>query len=89
MSELTQDAIKEAIKGYVEPNLEKDLVTAKAIKAIAIEAGKVSVTIELAFPPKGCMDDISAAVREKIEALPGVESVAVDIGVKIVAHSVQ
>ena len=53
MSELTQDAIKEAIKGYIEPHLEKDLVTAKAVKGIEIEGGKVNVAIELGFPAKG------------------------------------
>ncbi|PVV13144.1 MAG: Fe-S-binding ATPase [gamma proteobacterium symbiont of Ctena orbiculata] len=89
MSELTQDSVNEAIKGYVEPNLEKDLVTAKAIKGIEIEGGKVGITVELGFPAKGCMDVISAAVREKVEALPGVESVDVKIGSKIAAHSVQ
>ena len=77
MSELTQDSVKEAIKGYVEPHLEKDLVTAKAIKGVEIEGGAVGVTVELGFPAKGCMDAISSAVREKIEALSGVESVEV------------
>jgi ATP-binding protein involved in chromosome partitioning len=89
MSELTQDSVKEAIKGYVEPHLEKDLVTAKAIKGVEIEGGKVTVTVELGFPAKGCMDTISAAVAEKVEALPGVEGVDVKISSKIVAHSVQ
>ncbi|MEW8036482.1 MAG: iron-sulfur cluster carrier protein ApbC [Candidatus Thiodiazotropha sp.] len=89
MSDLTQDSVNEAIKGYLEPHLEKDLVTAKAIKSIAIEGGKVSVAVELGFPAKGCMGDISAAIQEKVGALPGVESVEVDISAKVVAHSVQ
>jgi ATP-binding protein involved in chromosome partitioning len=89
MSELTQDSVKEAIKGYIEPHLEKDLVTAKAIKSVELEGGKVGITIELGFPAKGVMDTISAAVREKVEVLAGVEDVTVNISSKIVAHSVQ
>ncbi|MEW8038841.1 MAG: iron-sulfur cluster carrier protein ApbC [Candidatus Thiodiazotropha endolucinida] len=89
MSELTQDSVNEAIKGYVEPHLEKDLVTAKAIKGVEIEGGKVAITVELGFPARGCIEGISSAVCEKVEALPGVESVDVTISSKVVAHSVQ
>ncbi|MCU7798485.1 MAG: iron-sulfur cluster carrier protein ApbC [Candidatus Thiodiazotropha sp. (ex Myrtea spinifera)] len=89
MSELTQDSIKEAIKGYVEPHLEKDLVTAKAVKDVEIDGGKVKVTIELGFPAKGCMDEITSQVKEKVSGLDGVTDVEVAISSKIVAHSVQ
>ncbi|MCU7814045.1 MAG: iron-sulfur cluster carrier protein ApbC [Candidatus Thiodiazotropha sp. (ex Rostrolucina anterorostrata)] len=89
MSELTQDSVNEAIKGYIEPNLEKDLVTAKAIKGVEIEGGKVNITVELGFPAKGCFDDITAGVKAAVAVLPGVESVAVAISSKVVAHSVQ
>ena len=89
MSELTQDAIKEAIKGYIEPHLEKDLVTAKAVKGVEIDGGKVKVTVELGFPAKGCMDEIANGVKQQVSALDGVSDVQVDITFKIVAHSVQ
>jgi len=89
MSELTQDSIKEAIKGYIEPHLEKDLVTAKVVKGVEINGGKVKVTIELGFPAKGCMDEIVSNVKEKVSAVAGVSEVEVAISSKIVAHSVQ
>ncbi|MCU7890594.1 MAG: iron-sulfur cluster carrier protein ApbC [Candidatus Thiodiazotropha sp. (ex Ustalcina ferruginea)] len=89
MSELTQDSVNDAIKGYIEPNLEKDLVTAKAIKGVEIEGDKVNITVELGFPAKGCFDDITAGVKSAVAALPGVESVDVAISSKVVAHSVQ
>jgi ATP-binding protein involved in chromosome partitioning len=89
MSELTQDVIKEAIKGYIEPHLEKDLVTAKTVKGVAIDGGKVKVTVELGFPAKGCLDEIVSNVKEKVAAVNGVGEVEVDISSKIVAHSVQ
>lgn len=89
MSEVTQDQIKEAIKGYVEPHLEKDLVSAHAIKGIDIDGDKVKVTVEVGFPAKGCMDDIVAAVKAQVEGVDGVTAAEVDASWKIVAHSVQ
>jgi ATP-binding protein involved in chromosome partitioning len=89
MSELTQDGIKEAIKGYIEPHLEKDLVTAKTVKGVEIDGGKVKVAIELGFPAKGCMEEIAAKVKEQVAAVEDVSEVEVEISSKIVAHSVQ
>jgi ATP-binding protein involved in chromosome partitioning len=89
MSELTQDVIKAAIKGYVEPHLEKDLVTAKAVKSVEIEGGKVSVAIELGFPAKGCHEAIAEQVKQQLAAVEGVTETQVVVSSKIVAHSVQ
>ena len=89
MSEVTQEQIKEAIKGYIEPHLEKDLVTAKAVKGVEVDGGKVKVKVELGFPAKGCLDEVAAAVKAQVEAVDGVSAVEVEIASKIVAHSVQ
>jgi ATP-binding protein involved in chromosome partitioning len=89
MSELTKELINEAIKGYVEPHLEKDLVTAKAVKGVEIDGENVKVTVELGFPAKGCVDDIAAAVKNQVESIEGVGSAEVNVSSKIVAHSVQ
>ncbi|MEJ2593059.1 MAG: iron-sulfur cluster carrier protein ApbC [Candidatus Thiodiazotropha sp.] len=89
MSELTQDSVKEAIKGYIEPHLEKDLVTAKMVKGVDIDGGKVTVKVELGFPANGVLEQISDGVKAQVAALAGVSEVAVDITTKIVAHSVQ
>ncbi len=89
MSELTQDVVKEAIKGYIEPNLEKDLLTAKAVKGVELDGGSVKVAIELGFPAEGCHGDIESALIERVKTVAGVESVEVSITTKVVAHSVQ
>ncbi|MEN8214395.1 MAG: iron-sulfur cluster carrier protein ApbC [Pseudomonadota bacterium] len=86
---VTQEQIEEAIKGYIEPNFQRDLVSAKSIKAIDIDGDQVKVSVELGFPAKGVIDEISQAVKEAVEALDDVSSAAVDVSSKIVAHSVQ
>jgi ATP-binding protein involved in chromosome partitioning len=89
MSELTREQVEEAIKGYIEPHLETNLVEAKAIKDVAIDGGNVKVTLELGFPADSVLDEIVAAVKEKVAAVAGVGSVEVDLSWKVDAHSVQ
>ena len=86
---VTREQIEEAIKGYVEPHLQRDLVSAKSIKNIDIDGDKAKITVELGFPAKGVFDEVSEAVKSAVEALDGVSSADVDISSKVVAHSVQ
>ena len=41
----TKEQIEEAIKGYIEPHLKKDLVTTKSIKDISIDGGNAIVVL--------------------------------------------
>ena len=52
MGELTQAVVESALNKYIDPYLEQDLVSAKAIKTITVEAGIVSVKVVLGFPAK-------------------------------------
>ncbi|MCP3667237.1 MAG: iron-sulfur cluster carrier protein ApbC [Gammaproteobacteria bacterium] len=89
MAEVTKELIEEAIKGYVEPNLEQDLVSAKSVKEIAIDGDSVMVRVELGFPAKGIQDLIANEVKSRVEGVDGVTSADVEVSWKINAHSVQ
>jgi ATP-binding protein involved in chromosome partitioning len=89
MAELTKEQVEEAIKSYIEPHLETDLVTAKSVKDISIDGGKVVVDVVLGFPAKGVHDAIADAVNGTVEALDGVDACEVTVTSKVVAHSVQ
>ena len=89
MAEVTRESVEAAIKGYIEPHLEIDLVSAKSVKDVVIDGGKVSVDIVLGFPAKGVFDTIAAAVKAAVEAVDGVSSCEVKVSSKVVAHSVQ
>ena len=69
MADVAQTQIEEAIKGYIDPYLENDLVTAKAIKDIKIDGDKVTVDVMLGFPAGGYKNDLVAALKEKAEIL--------------------
>jgi ATP-binding protein involved in chromosome partitioning len=89
MSEVTKEAVEAAIKGYIEPTLERDLVSAKCVQGIEIEGDQVKVNIVLGFPAKSVAGGIAAAVRERVEAVDGVSAAAVSVTSKVLAHSVQ
>ena len=86
---VTKEQIESAIKQYIDPYLEKDLVTAGAIKDIAIDGGNVKLKVVLGYPAYGYMDAMADHLKNKIGAVEGVSSVDSDISWNIVSHSVQ
>lgn len=89
MAEVTKEQIEGAIKDYIEPHLEADLVASRSIKGIEIEGDKVKIQVTLGFPARGTVDAIKAAVSERVKGVDGVGSVEVAVDWKIAAHSVQ
>ncbi len=89
MSEVTREQVEAAIKEYVEPNLERDLVSAGCVKGIEIEGDQVKVQVVLGFPAKGAVDAVKAAVEERVRSVVGVSAAAADVSWKVAAHSVQ
>jgi ATP-binding protein involved in chromosome partitioning len=89
MAELSKEQIEEALKGYIEPHLEADLVSTKSVKDITINGGQVKVDVVLGFPAKGVYDQIAAEVKKTVEAVDGVTQCEVGVSSKVVAHSVQ
>ena len=89
MAEVSRLQVETALKEYVDPYLEKDLVSAGSIKDIAVDGGKVKLDVVLGFPAKGYHAELTAKLKEKISAIAGVSDVSVNVSTNIVAHSVQ
>ncbi len=89
MAELTPQVIEALLKEVQDPYLGKDLVSAKVVKNIAIEDGKVTVDIALGYPAEGYHPTLIQAIRERLDALDEVKETQVNIATKIVTHSVQ
>jgi len=89
MAELTRDQVETALKEIIDPNLDKNIVEAKEVKDITVDGGKVGIKIELGYPAESFQSEFADMIRDKIAALPGVDSVEVDVSWKIVSHSVQ
>jgi len=89
MSAVTKEQIEATIKGYREPHLEQDLVSAGCVKAVEIEGDRVKVEVVLGFPAKTVAAAIVAEVKAAVEGLEGVAGAEVDVTWSVVAHSVQ
>jgi len=86
---VSQLQVESALKEIVDPYVGQDLVTAKAIKNIAVSGGAVTVDVVLGYPANGYRDTLAGTVKEKIGAVDGVTSVAVNVSWKIEAHGAQ
>lgn len=89
MSELTQAQIETAIKEYMDPYLDRDLVSAKAVGGIKIDGGNVTVDLVLGFPVKGYQQELTDQLTKCIQAVDGVEQVTINIATEILSHAVQ
>lgn len=89
MAEVSQLQVETALKEVIDPYLEQDLVSAKAIKAIKVDGPRVSVDVMLGYPAKGVKDALAARLRDKIMGISGVQDATVTVGFKIVTHGVQ
>ena len=86
---VTREQVESALKQYTDPHLEKDPVTAGAVKDIEIDGGDVKVKIVLGYPAYGFVDQMTDELKQKIEAADGVSSAEVDVSWEIGSHSVQ
>ncbi len=86
---VSKEQIESAIKEYIDPYLEKDLVTAGSVKDTAIDGDQVKVKIVLGFPAYGYVDKLSEQLKTRIEKLDGVASATIDVSWDIASHSVQ
>ena len=89
MTAITHAAVETALKGYIDPYLEQDLIAAKCLKRLHIEGDRVAVEIELGFPASGYQETLAAALRERLAGLPGVGEISIQLDSKIIAHEVQ
>jgi len=89
MSEPDRAAIEQAIAGYTETDLDRDLVEAGCVRAIEIDGGKVQVAIRLGFPAATIREDLVRELESRVEAVAGVESADVRVDWQIDEAKVQ
>ena len=89
MPNFDKTTVEALLKTFIDPNVETDLVSAKSIKKITVQAHDVSVSIELGYPAKSYIEELKSGLIAKLEMLEGVGKVEVIVTVNIVSHSVQ
>jgi ATP-binding protein involved in chromosome partitioning len=86
---LSESEVRSALATLVDANTGKDLIAGKAVRAVRVDGGAVSIAIELAYPARSQIEPMRARVLAAVQTLPGVARVTVDVTQRIEAHAVQ
>jgi Mrp family chromosome partitioning ATPase/DUF971 family protein len=76
---ITETQVLDSMRHIVDPDLGRDIVSLGFIKNLKIDGGKVSFTVELTTPACPVKERFKKACEDAVKALPGVESVAVEM----------
>jgi ATP-binding protein involved in chromosome partitioning len=82
---MTVELVLAALKGVHDPDLRADIVSLKFVKDVKVDAGRVSLTIELSSPSTASKAAIEAKAREALAAIDGVTGV--DLNMTFVVRS--
>ena len=89
MADVAQSQIEEALKTYIDPYLEADLVSSKTVKNINVDGGNVTIDVLYGFPIQGYVKDLTDTLTEKVKTVAGVSNVTINVSHKIASHAVQ
>jgi ATP-binding protein involved in chromosome partitioning len=85
---ITVEQANAALKGVVDPNTGKDLVSSRSARNVRVDGSDVSVDVELGYPAASQIEGIRRAVIDALKAA-GAANVSANVTMKIVAHTVQ
>jgi ATP-binding protein involved in chromosome partitioning len=86
---LTAEEIASLLKGVIDPNTGRDLVSSKALRPIRIDAGGIAIEVELGYPGRTQFALIEQLVRAALAPYIGTAALSVAVSSRIVPHSVQ
>jgi len=80
---ITEDRVRAALDTVMDPELGRSLVAAGMIHHIRVDGGHVHFTLELTTPACPLRNALRAAAEEAVRALPGVESVTIEMAARV------
>ncbi len=86
---IAEQQVQGCLKELIDPNTDKDFVSGRSVRNIKIAGADVSLDIELGYPARSQIETLRALVVAKLQTLPGIGKINVNVYSKIVAHSVQ
>jgi len=76
---LNQDAVLQALRTVLDPDLGRDIVTLGFVKDVGVQDGLVRVQIELTTPACPVRDMLKSSAEEAVRSLPGVRDVEISL----------
>ena len=78
---VTKDAVLAALRGVIDPNVGKDIVTLGLVEGLTVEAGQVAFALQFTGDqPPLARAEIHSRARKAVQALPGVSDVKATMG---------
>ena len=84
---VSESAVLDSMRGIIDPDLGKDIVSLGFIKELAINDGDVSFMVELTTPACPVKEEFRVQCEEAVGAVSGVSSVKVDMSAMEVKKS--
>ncbi|HEV8692359.1 MAG TPA: iron-sulfur cluster carrier protein ApbC [Ideonella sp.] len=86
---VSETELLDALRSVVDPLTQQDFVSSKQLRNLRIDGDAVSFDVELGYPAKSQYPALRSALVEAARRVPGVGNVSVNLGFKVIAHSVQ
>ena len=86
---VTEADVQQCLRHVVDPNLERDFVSAKSVKKVTVDGGHVSVDLAIGYPAKSQHEVLKRLVHDAVAKLPGVSRVSVNLTQRTTPHAVQ
>jgi ATP-binding protein involved in chromosome partitioning len=83
MASVDRDAVLNALRVVVDPDIRKDIVSLGFVKDLTIADGRASFTIELTTPACPVKDQMRDQAAAAVRAVPGVSDVKVQLTAKV------
>ena len=72
-------AVREALRGIAEPELDRSIVDLGMVQGVAVDGSTVVIALALPIPDEAIRDQLVPDIREAVRALDGVDRVDVDV----------
>ena len=89
MSHLSEQDVREIIAGINDSRADSDLLSLGWVRGIGIDGRRVSLELRAGYPIDGIRDQQVAEITAALEADERIDSAAVSLDWKVVAHTVQ
>lgn len=80
---ITEEAVLDALRSVVDPDLRRDIVSLRFVKNIVIDGGNISLTIELTTPACPVKEELRARAEECLRALPGAGEINIEMTAQV------
>ncbi len=80
---ITEAEVLDALRAVEDPDLHRDIVSLGFVKKVAIDGGKIAVTVELTTPACPVKERLKSECSERIRAIPGVTAADVTMTAQV------